>query len=164
MAINPKIKGLSHIALRSSDFTRTRAFYHDLDRLSQRLDLPPLDDWQDLPEGVDTPDAAWEGENLTPEPVSLAAVRERARELVQRDGVALKHFPASDAARLLAVLGPEQRRELFDSLVAQGQMGRADVNLLIRFLVKGGEVTSADTALSEVLMRLGGWLAGPVRT
>jgi hypothetical protein len=136
-----------------------QAFYHDLDRLGQRLDLPPLDDWQDIPSGVDAPDAAWEGEALTPEPVSLAAVRERACDVVRRHGGALKRFPAADAARLLAVLGPEQRRELFDSLVAQGEMGRADVNLLIRFLVKGGEVTPADTALSEVLERLGSWLA-----
>jgi hypothetical protein len=36
-------------------------------------------------------------------------------------------------------------------------MGRSDVNLLIRFLVKGGEVTPADTSLNEVLQRLGAW-------
>lgn len=139
-----------------------RAFYNDLDALAQRLDLPPLDDWQHLPEGIDDPDAAQlETPGLSPEPVTLAAVRERARD-VARAHQASKHFPAPEAARLLSVLGTDERRLLFETLVGAGLMGRSDVNLLIRFLVKGGEVTTAETALNDVLQRLGAWLIRPV--
>jgi hypothetical protein len=135
-----------------------RAFYNDLDRLGQRLDLPPLDDWSELPVGIDDADAvSWEA-HLSPEPVTLTAVRQRAREVVQD---ASGRFPAAEAARLLGVLGTAQRRELFDALVGAGLMGRSDVNLLIRFLVKGGEVTAADTSLNEVLQRLGAWFVAP---
>ena len=42
MAINPKTKGLSHVALRSSDFARTRAFYHDLLGLPIALDTAEI--------------------------------------------------------------------------------------------------------------------------
>jgi len=42
MPINPKTKGLSHVALRSSDFARTRAFYHDLLGLPIALDTPDI--------------------------------------------------------------------------------------------------------------------------
>lgn len=139
-----------------------RAFYNDLDALAQRLDLPPLDDWEDLPEGIDDPDAVrLEAPGLSPEPVTLQAVRERARD-VARGHEGRKHFPASESARLLSVLGTDERRELFETLVGAGLMGRSDVNLLIRFLVKGGEVTPAETALNDVLERLGDWLIRPV--
>ncbi|KAK1548418.1 hypothetical protein Q3G72_019720 [Acer saccharum] len=139
-----------------------RAFYNDLDALAQRLDLPPLDDWEDLPEGIDDPGAVrLEAPGLSPEPVTLAAVRERARD-VARGQQSRKHFPAPEAARLLSVLGTDERRELFETLIGAGHMGRSDVNLLIRFLVKGGEVTPAETALNDVLERLGDWLIAPV--
>ena len=42
MPINPKTKGLSHVALRSSDFARTKAFYHDLLGLPIALDTPEI--------------------------------------------------------------------------------------------------------------------------
>jgi catechol 2,3-dioxygenase-like lactoylglutathione lyase family enzyme len=42
MPINPKTKGLAHVALRSSDFARTRAFYHDLLGLPIALDTPEI--------------------------------------------------------------------------------------------------------------------------
>ena len=42
MPINPKTKGLAHVALRSSDFARTKAFYHDLLGLPIALDTPEI--------------------------------------------------------------------------------------------------------------------------
>lgn len=138
-----------------------RAFYNDLDALAQRLDLPPLDDWQDLPQGIDAPDAVrLETPGLSPEPVTLLAVRQRAQDVL-RAQPGHKHFPAPEAARLLSVLGTEERRKLFETLIGAGLMGRADVNLLIRFLVKGGEVSRSETALNDVLERLGDWLVRP---
>ncbi|MGI4763336.1 MAG: VOC family protein [Janthinobacterium lividum] len=42
MAINPKTKGLAHVALRTTDFGRAKAFYHDLLGLPIALDTPEI--------------------------------------------------------------------------------------------------------------------------
>lgn len=136
-----------------------RAFCRDLDALGQRLDLPPLPDWDDLPQALDDPaagdmDAA---PDITHELLTLDVVRSRAKTL--KAGQSSAHFPAQEAARLLSTLSMDDRRQLFDTLVGKGVLGRSDVNLLIRFLVKGDEVSGAETMLVEVLQRLGDWLA-----
>lgn len=135
-----------------------KAFCRDLDALGQRLDLPPLADWDDLPSEVDDPDAIdpEEGEDEV-DGLTLAAVQERARGVAAQS--AGGPFPAQEAARLLAALDIDERRQLLEQLVGTGLLGRSDVNLLIRCLVKGEEVGVNDTMLIEVLERLGGWLA-----
>ena len=42
MPINPKTKGLAHVALRTTDFARAKAFYHDLLGLPIALDTPEI--------------------------------------------------------------------------------------------------------------------------
>ena len=42
MSIQPKIKGLAHAVLRTSDFARAKAFYHDLLGLPIVLDTPEI--------------------------------------------------------------------------------------------------------------------------
>jgi glyoxylase I family protein len=42
MAIEPKTKGLAHVALRTSDFARAKAFYHDLLGLPIALETPEI--------------------------------------------------------------------------------------------------------------------------
>ncbi|MBC6609054.1 VOC family protein [Hymenobacter sp. BT188] len=42
MAIQPKTKGLAHVALRTTDFARAKAFYHDLLGLPIALDTPEI--------------------------------------------------------------------------------------------------------------------------
>jgi catechol 2,3-dioxygenase-like lactoylglutathione lyase family enzyme len=42
MPINPQTKGLAHVALRTSDFARTKAFYHDLLGFPVALDTPEI--------------------------------------------------------------------------------------------------------------------------
>jgi hypothetical protein len=135
-----------------------KAFCRDLDALGQRLDLPPLADWKDLPVSIDEPGAdELEPAPLTQEPVTLTAVRERARSFVE--GQPQAGLPAAEAAKLLNALSNSERRALLEQLVGTGLLGRSDVNLLIRFLVKGEDVGATDTMLIEVLERLGRWLA-----
>jgi catechol 2,3-dioxygenase-like lactoylglutathione lyase family enzyme len=42
MAIEPKTKGLAHVALRTTDFARAKAFYHDLLGLPVALETPEI--------------------------------------------------------------------------------------------------------------------------
>ena len=42
MSIQPKTKGLAHVALRTTDFARAKAFYHDLLGLPIALDTPEI--------------------------------------------------------------------------------------------------------------------------
>ena len=42
MAIRPQTTGLAHVALRTTDFARAKAFYHDLLGLPIALDTPDL--------------------------------------------------------------------------------------------------------------------------
>ncbi|WBO84264.1 VOC family protein [Hymenobacter yonginensis] len=42
MAIQPKTKGLAHVALRTTDFARAKAFYHDLLGFPIALETPEI--------------------------------------------------------------------------------------------------------------------------
>jgi len=42
MPINPQTKGFAHVALRTSDFARAKAFYHDLLGLPIALETPEI--------------------------------------------------------------------------------------------------------------------------
>ena len=42
MPINPKTKGLAHVALRTNDFARAKAFYHDLLGFPVALETPEI--------------------------------------------------------------------------------------------------------------------------
>lgn len=138
-----------------------RAFARDLDALGQRLDLAPLQNWEQIPTGIDDPEpVALTPSTLQPESVALDVVRKRAHELRQKRPDA--PFEASEAAFLLNLLDVNQRREVLERLVGQGILMRSEVNLLIRFLVKGGEISQKDTTLLDAFSRLGTWLAQDV--
>jgi hypothetical protein len=138
------------------------AFCRDLDALGQRLDLAPLMEWQDIPDQLEEPGAEGEGDvevTHADRPLAtLAAVREEARvhKATLAPGVV---FPAAMTAQLLASLDTNERRRTFDQMVGAGVMGRSEVNLLIRFMLKGDALGSGDTLLTEILQRLGRWLA-----
>ena len=138
------------------------AFCRDLDALGQRLDLAPLMEWQELPEQLDDPNAEGEGEvevTHADRPLAtLAAVREEA-QAHKATLPAGAIFPAPVTARLLASLDANERRQAFEQMVGAGVMGRSEVNLLIRFMLKGDALGSGDTLLTEILQRLGRWLA-----
>lgn len=142
-----------------------RALCRDLDALGQRLDLPPLAEWIELPDGIDEPehDALMQHgpqpvAGLQPEPLSLEMVQKSARALQSsaKDGHGIS---AEEGERLLAALEPQQRQSLFQQMVGQGVLGRSDVNLLIRFLLKGDKIGPSDTMLREVLERMAAYLA-----
>lgn len=137
------------------------AFCRDLDALGQRLDLAPLMEWTELPEQLDEPGTDTEDVEATNPDRALAtlgAVREQAK--AHKAGLATGAiFPAEVTAQLLASLDANERRRAFDQMVGAGVMGRSEVNLLIRFMLKGEALGSGDTLLTEILQRLGRWLA-----
>ena len=137
-----------------------RAFCRDLDSLGQRLDLPPLADWDDLPDGVDHANAYAPS---LPEPpldaLPLHTVHARAKLLYAQPTPPHSAVAATQTASLLACMQSGERRHLFESAVGMGLLGRGDVNLLIRFLIKGAAVHTGDTTLIDVLERLGRYLA-----
>ena len=136
-----------------------RAFCRDLDTLAQKLELPPLAEWVDLPEAISEAgyDEATQGhqQDHAAETASLdfAVIVDRARELVLQYPDK-KSVPAHETATLLAHMDADKRSHWLDHRVGQGILGRTDVNLLIRFLAKGGAVQSGDTMLIEVLDKL----------
>lgn len=141
-----------------------RAFCRDLDALGQRLDLPPLPEWQDLPAGLDEPGFATLAPNAAATapaegrgaPLSLEVVKKSAQNFLAagQGGVG-----AHESAQLLGALHSGERLALFDHMVGRGLLGRSDVNLLVRFLAKNEPVGQGDTMLIEVLQRLGTYLA-----
>lgn len=130
-----------------------RAFCRDLDALGQRLQLAPLPEWLDLPEGMDEPGAV----SLTEAGVAQA----RALSLVETAAEAkklaagTKALDASKVIGLLRHLEPQALRAWLDQMVGKGELGRSDVNLLVRQLVKTEGIGAHDTVLIEVLSRLG---------
>ncbi len=137
-----------------------RAFCRDLDALGQRLDLPPLADWDDLPEGLDDPMAfSIEASQVMDGLLPLSEVRARARALYAHAAKGNSAASAGQTAQLLGSMQSGERRQLFEGAVGGGLLGRGDVNLLIRFLIKGTPVGPADTTLIDVLERLGRHLA-----
>ena len=135
-----------------------RAYWRDLDGLSQRLDLPPLHEWDALPDGIDDAEAALDADPQVPLSQTLEATRMQARR--HRDGLPQgEMFPAEQTLQLLLQLGQGERRGVLEQLIGQGILGRSDVNLLIRFLIKGDAVQPSDTTLNDVLQRVGRWLA-----
>ena len=136
-----------------------KAFCRDLDALGQHLDLPPSDDWDELPRVLDDP-AAFQMDAETPAAVavSLASMRDDARAhhaLRGTDRVAT----ANQTLRLLSSLNNADLHTLFAQLIGQGVAGRSDINLLIRWLVKGESASAADVVLIDIAERLGRWLA-----
>jgi hypothetical protein len=136
-----------------------RAFCRDLDALAQKLELPPLAEWVDLPEGIseagydDVADKAEIPHDAEAASLDFAAIAHRARQLVVQYPEP-KSVPAPDIAALLAHMDADTRSRWLDTMVGQGILGRTDVSLLIRCLAKGGAVQAGDTMLVEVLGRL----------
>ena len=141
-----------------------KALCQDLDALGQRLDLPPLADWEELPQGLDDPHAfGIERVETQTDALTLTTVRQRAKALFATIPVGTKPALMADAAAqtatLVSSMPSNERRALFTNLVGRGILGRSDVNLLIRFLIKGDAVQSGDTTLIDVLERVGRQLA-----
>jgi len=137
-----------------------KAFYRDLDAISQRLDLPPMEEWELLPNGINDPDPVdWHQSSTNQKMRTLEEIQKHANEIAKK----LKKksvFPASEAAKLLKALEVGEQKKVFTQLVGIGLMGRAEVQLLTRYLMKGEDINEDDAALIETLRRLGAWLSG----
>ncbi|OGQ79621.1 MAG: hypothetical protein A2289_10300 [Deltaproteobacteria bacterium RIFOXYA12_FULL_58_15] len=135
-----------------------KALFNDLDSLGQRLDLAPLTSWDALPMGVRDPKAPQFKPEVTQTHITVASIRRRARHEQSMLGDKGASLSAQFVGDLLKLLGRRDLEELFGELVGTGIMGRAEGNMLVRWLSKGGTLCKDDEALIEFLVRLGKWL------
>lgn len=133
-----------------------RAYVRDLEQVGRGWDIPPIAGYEELPAGIDAPNAPTVdlSENTSPGE-SLTIVRERAVQQQKGKG----KIEPQVAGDLVRALFPEERDRLFLKLIGDGVLGRSDVSLVVRWLTKGGKLGPEDDALADVLSRLGAWLA-----
>ena len=133
------------------------AFVSDLDRLSQRLDLPPLDAWDRLACALDDPraDATADGPGpATDGHYALVTVRRKARRLLGKK----KQLRPAEVVELLADLRVDERERVFEALVGEGRIARKDALLISQRLLTGDRIRADEEALVEVLEKLSLWL------
>lgn len=147
-----KLVGAGKPAMREAG---ARAYVRDLEQVGRDWDIPPIASFEELPPGVDAPNAPTIDLSEFSSPgESLTVVRERAAKHREAKGP-LEPQTAADLVRMLL---PEERDRLFMKLIGDGVLGRSDVSLVVRWLTKGGKLGKEDDALADVLSRLGVWL------
>lgn len=146
------------------------ALYRDLDGVAQRLDLPPLTDWDQLPLRLDEPNPVVLDRSAVIAPESsvhgggesLHTIQQRAKQMLaalELPEGATRELPPRAVMTLLLAMAAQERKQLLDSMVGKGSMGRAEINLLNRYLLKNGDgIGDGDATLIEVLERIGSWL------
>ena len=143
-----------------------KAFIRDLEAVGRKLEMPPLSGWDNLPQGIDDPNAVeLEWSDVKPQGETVAAVAKKAKarmtELTAKKKVAKGPvlLPATEVSGLIRSLLVVERDQLFVKLIGAGVLNRGDASLLVRWLAKGDKLTDEDDALADVFERLGTWLA-----
>jgi hypothetical protein len=134
-----------------------RALYRDLEAIGQRLDLPPLANWDDIPLGVDAPNAVG-GKTRDDEGTSIEQIRARAKSKAKKKGSG-PPLKATEVLGLLVELSTDSRERLYSHMIGAGELVRSDADLLERVLAAGAKVGKDDDVLVEALEKLGTWLA-----
>jgi hypothetical protein len=136
-----------------------RALYRDLDALAQKLDLPPMDAWRNLPQAV----VAAEPVAATPKAdkgESLAAVRKRAKEQARKKSD--PPLKASAVAKLVTGMNKTARDAVYRELVGLGEIDRSDTRLLEQVLSRGDKIKDnvkvGDNVVNDSLLAIGRWL------
>ena len=133
-----------------------RALYRDLDSIGQRLHLPPLPPWGELPEQL-SEDLGDEDEVTIPEGVKLDKVVTELKRLYAELGPG-QNVAALDVLRLLTELNIKELDDLLGELRASGRLSRSESSLVERFTLKKASLGKDDEILIEVLERVGVWL------
>ena len=131
-----------------------RALHRDLDSIGQRLHLPPLPPWAELPEELQE-----EGgdEATVPEGIKLELVVTELKRLYSELGPG-QNVVATDVLRLLTELNIQEVDSLLGQLQGSGRLSRSESSLVERFVLKKSALGSDDEILIEVLERVGVWL------
>ena len=133
-----------------------RALYRDLDSIGQRLHLPPLPPWGELPEQLG--ERGGENDEVTvPEGVKRAHVVTELKRLYAELGPG-QNVAAADVLRLLTELNIKELDELLGELRGSGRLSRSESSLVERFVLKKSTLGKDDEILIEVLERVGVWL------
>lgn len=133
-----------------------KSLYLELEAIGQKLALPPLQRWRDLPEGLEAPDPVRVEPEATLPGETLEGVRERAKALsqVSKD----RAVPAQEVFSLIAALNEPARRDLYKNLIGAGRLGRSDVALIEQLLERRARIDD-DDLVAESLTVVVTWLA-----
>lgn len=134
------------------------AYCRDLEQLAQKMELPPLTPWEDLPTSLNDPRALKQAHEGTDPGESLGAIRKRAKELLSHKKTK-SGLPYKTIAELLVALTPAARQGAFDELVQRGEIDKREVAVLSRWVATQQPISEDDETLVEVLQRVGGWLS-----
>ena len=131
-----------------------RALCRDLDTMGQRLQLPPLPNWENLP------DFLIETQLAVAERDSIKGVQEILAEakLLHASLGPGEQLSEEVIVELLWSMDGEARGEFVLSLVGTGNLSRNEAALLTRWLSSDKKLESDDYLLVEVLGRVGAWL------
>lgn len=130
-----------------------KALHRDVERLAQRLDLVPLDEWQRLPDRVDDTQPVQSLPQRIEGDSTLDDVRGRAKAKARkRSSAPLK---ASDVFVLLGDLNTEARASFLERAVHSGTIGRNEANLLRHRLHAETKVGKGEDVVVETLEKLG---------
>jgi hypothetical protein len=135
-----------------------RALFRDLEAIGQRLDLPPLSNWDEIPAGVNAPNAvnvkrAFDDDEGT----SIEQVKSRAKAKAKKKGSG-PPLKGQEVLGLLVELSSDTRERLYTQMIGAGALGRSDAALIERVLASGAKVGREDDVLIEALEKLGTWL------
>lgn len=133
------------------------ALYRDLEAIGQRMDLPPLESWEHIPNAIDQTEQEDTTSRLPVGVASLKTLRRKAKKLLEAHPK-IRVLPGRTVLDLLYQLYEKERGELFNSFVATGFMSRSEIHLLERSLARKVAITDEDQTLVDVVARVGKWL------
>ncbi len=133
-----------------------KALCRDLDAMGQRLQLPPLPNWERLPESLI--EAAAREEKTEPNAgKAIEEIRVEAQRIYSGLGPG-EVLPLIDVTRLLRSMEMGAREAVCQSLVGTGHLSRSEVALLTRWVASNSPLKSDDELIIELLDRVGAWL------
>jgi len=135
-----------------------KALARDLDAIGRRLDLPPLNSWDDIPEFLEARNPIpLDAESTYDKGESLEWIKKKAQEKKRKrgKGPAMK---AKDVLNLIKQVSPRTRENMLKIAVGDGALGRTDATLLIQALAMDSKVAPGQDLLRDNLEKLGAWL------
>ena len=132
-----------------------KALCRDLDAMGQRLQLPPLPNWERLPKSLI--EVAAEEKTEPNAGKAIEEIRMEAQKIYADLGPG-ENLPIDDVIRLLRSMEMGNLEAVCQSLVGTGHLSRSEVALLTRWVASNSPLKSDDELILELLERVGAWL------
>ncbi|MEZ4273493.1 MAG: hypothetical protein R3C68_19275 [Myxococcota bacterium] len=133
----------------------SKALHRDLDAIGQRLDLPPLANWESIPAGIDDPKGVVASTDMWEEGLTADEVRERASKKKRKKEAFLA---APEVLKLLVAASAKAREEMLQTATRKGAINRGEATLMARVVLQKGTLGPDDEMLKEALENFSKWL------